>query len=361
MKILYGVQGTGQGHISRARAMAAALSSYPVDVTWLFSGRPRDGLFDMGIFGEFEHRHGLSFTTRAGSLRYWETAINNNLPRFLREARELDLSSYDILVCDYEPVLARAARQQRRKLVGIGHQYAFGPETPKAGASWLQQQIMRRFAPVDVPIGLHWHPYGNNVLPPILDLPKLPVERGEHLLVYLPFEDQDTVTELLQKFPGHKFVQYSPALSEEIRDNVVRLKADISGFKRHLAGCAGVICNSGFELISECLQWRKPVLTKPLEKQMEQHSNALALHQLGYASTTAVFDHNALEEWLSNPRVTADIQFPNVAAELAQWLANGCHETAASLSRTLWQDQGPAKIPAPRPGNTSDHTLAAIA
>ena len=160
MKILYGVQGTGQGHISRARAMAAALSSHPVDVTWLFSGRPRDGLFDMDIFGEFEYRRGLSFTTRAGRLRYWETAINNNLPQFLREARELDLSSYEVLVCDYEPVLARAAKRQGRKLVGIGHQYAFGPETPKAGATWLQQKIMRRFAPVTLPIGLHWHPYG---------------------------------------------------------------------------------------------------------------------------------------------------------------------------------------------------------
>jgi hypothetical protein len=65
-----------------------------------------------------------------------------------------------------------------------------------AGSSWLQQQIMSRFAPVDIPIGLHWHPYGSNVLPPILDLPDLPVSRGGHLLVYLPFEDQDAISRL---------------------------------------------------------------------------------------------------------------------------------------------------------------------
>lgn len=360
MKILYAVQGTGQGHISRARAMAAALARWPVEVTWLFSGRPREALFDMEPFGDFEHRHGLSFTTRAGRLRYWETLVNNNLPRFLREARELDLSGYDLLVSDYEPVVARAARQQGRRVIGIGHQYAFGPDTPRAGASWLQERIMSHFAPVDLPLGLHWHPYSDNILPPILDLPDLPVSRGDHLLVYLPFEDQDAVTRILQGFPQRQFVQYSAALGDEIQANVTRRKADIEGFKRHLASSAGVICNSGFELISECLQWRKPVLTKPLDGQMEQHSNAIALHQLGYASTTAVFDHQALEQWLADPHVTADIQFPDVAAVLAEWLATDCAASPASLSARLWQARGPAKIPAPRPGGM-DRSFAAIA
>jgi len=360
MKILYGVQGTGQGHISRARAMAAALTQWPVEVTWLFSGRPREGLFDMEVFGNFEHRRGLSFTTRAGRLCYLETVLKNNVPRFLREARNLDLGGYDIVVSDYEPVVARAARQQGRKVIGIGHQYAFGPDTPRAGNSWLQERIMNHFAPVDLPLGLHWHPYSDNVLPPILDLPDVPVERGDHLLVYLPFEDQEAVTRILQGFGEREFVQYSAAIGNETRGNVSRRKADIHGFKRHLASSAGVICNSGFELISECLQWRKPVLTKPLDGQMEQHSNAIALHQLGYANTTAVFDHLALEQWLCSPHVTADIQFPDVAARLAQWLATGCQATPETLSARLWQSRGPAKIPAPRPGGAG-RSLAAIA
>ncbi|RLQ23560.1 hypothetical protein DWB85_03145 [Seongchinamella sediminis] len=261
MKIIYGIQGTGQGHISRARAMAAALARWPVEVTWLFSGRPREGLFDMEPFGDFEHRRGLSFTTRAGCLRYGETLLDNSVPRFLQEARNLDLSGYDVVVSDYEPVVARAARRQGRRVIGIGHQYAFGPNTPRAGNSWLQEWIMRHFAPVDVPLGLHWYPYDDNVLPPILDLPDLPVARGEHLLVYLPFEDQDAVSRLLQGFPQRRFVQYSAAITDEVRGNVTRRKADIDGFKQHLASSAGVICSSGFELISECLQWRKPVLT----------------------------------------------------------------------------------------------------
>ena len=339
--------------------MAAALRAYPVEVTWLFTGRPREGLFDMQLFGDYQHRHGLSFTTRAGKLRYGATVRNNKLPRFMREVRELDLDAYDLLVCDYEPVLAHAARRQGRRTIGIGHQYAFGDSTPRTGGSWLQEQILQRFAPAEVPIGLHWYPYADNVLPPILDLPELPVSRGEHLLVYLPFEDQEAVTAILQQFPQHRFVQYSASLVDEERSNVSRRKADIAGFKQCLAGSGGVICNSGFELISECLQWRKPVLTKPLAGQMEQHSNALALELLGYANTAPVFDASALESWLASRHRTAEVHFPDVAARLARWLAGGCRETAAALARELWQRPLPQKIPAPRPGGRRRAALPA--
>ncbi|MBP7664242.1 MAG: glycosyltransferase, partial [Shewanella sp.] len=39
MRILYGVQGTGNGHLSRARVMAKALMKQDIEVDFLFSGR----------------------------------------------------------------------------------------------------------------------------------------------------------------------------------------------------------------------------------------------------------------------------------------------------------------------------------
>ena len=55
MHILYGVQGTGNGHISRANAMAQALARYPdVKVTWLLSGRERAR--GCGAIQQFEWR-----------------------------------------------------------------------------------------------------------------------------------------------------------------------------------------------------------------------------------------------------------------------------------------------------------------
>ena len=56
MKLLYGVQGTGNGHISRARMMAQHFADKNVDVQFLFSGRDPEHYFDMDIFLLFCHK-----------------------------------------------------------------------------------------------------------------------------------------------------------------------------------------------------------------------------------------------------------------------------------------------------------------
>lgn len=69
MKILYGVQGTGNGHLTRSRIMAEHLNKSDLDVTYLISGRDKDELFGMESFGNFEHRAGLTFITEGGRIR----------------------------------------------------------------------------------------------------------------------------------------------------------------------------------------------------------------------------------------------------------------------------------------------------
>lgn len=338
MRILYGVQATGQGHISRARAMAHALSEHNIDVTWLFSGRPRDKLFDMEPFGEFEHRLGLTFVTESGRLRYRKTALSNNLLRFRRDVASLDVTRYDLVVTDYEPVTAWAGKLSDTAVIGLGHQYAFGPGTPVAGDSVIQRTVMQRFAPVARPVGLHWAAFGNNALPPILDLPSIAdIEQEDFVLVYLPFEDQHGVTQWLNQFTGHRFKQYASTLDDTQVGNVERRRANIAGFKDDLARCRGVICNSGFELISECLQWHKPVLTRPLAGQMEQLSNAAALESLGYAAVMRQLDSEHAQHWLDHPRPPPAINFPDVATRLARWLADGARDPADVLCAELWE------------------------
>ncbi|MDO8862753.1 glycosyltransferase family protein [Haliea sp. E1-2-M8] len=338
MRILYGVQATGNGHISRARAMAEALSEHAVDVTWLFSGRERSQLFDMAPFGDFLHRRGLTFVTQGGSVRHWQTLRENHLPQFLRDVRALPLAGFDLVVTDFEPVTAWAGRRAGVPTIGIGHQYAFGPATPLAGDHWLARQIMRRFAPVERPVGLHWHPYSDDVLPPILDLPDCAGEARNHVLVYLPFEDQVAVSALLQQFPATSFRLYGPGLSIGEESNVSLRPTSVATFKRDLASCSGVICNSGFELISECLQWHKPVLTKPLAGQVEQLSNARALGELGHATIVNRLDRDSLEPWLLRRPAPPLLRYPDVAAALAGWLAAGACSELATLQHQLWRD-----------------------
>mgnify|MGYP000683759836 CR=1 FL=1 len=53
MKILYGIQATGNGHISRSRVMAKYFAQAGIEVTYLISGREQSELFDMEIFGDY--------------------------------------------------------------------------------------------------------------------------------------------------------------------------------------------------------------------------------------------------------------------------------------------------------------------
>ena len=277
-------------------------------------------------------------------MRRFDTLRTNAFPQFLHDVKHLDLTPLDLVVTDYEPVVAWAARRAGIRSIGIGHQYAFGPATPVSGGDLVSRLVMRRFAPVVEPVGLHWHPYAVNVLPPILDLPPLGEQRGDHILVYLPFEDQEKVTRVLQAIPDQRFVQYANGLQAGIAGNVVHKPTSTATFKQDLRASAGVLCNSGFELISECLQWGKPVLTKPLAGQMEQLSNAEALRQLGYATVLGQLAPGSVSDWIRSAPAAPTLHFPDVAAALAYWLADGAEEGLESVWRHLW-DMPPHNTP----------------
>ncbi|TKB44708.1 MJ1255/VC2487 family glycosyltransferase [Thalassotalea mangrovi] len=346
MKILYGIQGTGNGHIARSRMMAKYLAESDVDVTYLFSGRPAERYFEMAVFGDYQCRRGLTFATQAGKINYLQTTFGNNLWQFAREVRELPVDDYDLIITDFEPVTAWAGKLARKPVLGIGHQYAFGKNTPLAGESWLAKKIMRHFAPADYSLGLHWAPYNDNVLPPIIDTSLSRQKCENFCLVYLPFEDQRQVTALLNQYPDYQFIQYSPELTDQQQGNVLCQQAAHQRFKEHLARASGVICSSGFELVSECLHLGLPILTKPTQGQMEQHSNALALQQLKKATVMQSLDNASIRRWLAqlsvnDKRVASAI--PDVAPHVVNWILAGEWQSYRALTELLWKQNKPSE------------------
>lgn len=338
MKILYGVQATGNGHISRAVAMSTALAAYPdVEITWLYSGRPKEELF--GVADDFLWRRGMTFATSDGKVSYLKTAITNNFIRLVSDIRSLDPGKYDQMVVDYEPVTAWAAKLRSVPTIGIGHQYAFNFKIPLAGDNFISRSVMKYFAPATKGVGLHWHHFGFPILPPIVDLEghqrQTPIP--EKVVVYLPFEDQSKVIGLLRKIESHDFYLYGPGLDHEDIVNVHTRPLSRHGFKQDLVSASSVLCNSGFELVSECLSMGIRVMTKPLDAQVEQISNAFALSQLGYATVATSLDRDEVAHFLE----TGDyiqISYPAVHFRLAEWLVKGCVQSQEDLATELWRD-----------------------
>ena len=98
----------------------------------------------------------------------------------------------------------------------------------------------------------------------------------------------------------------------------------------------GIISNAGFELASEALQLGKKILAKPLHSQMEQISNAKALHQLGYGQTMNDMDASIIEKWLYDERAV-QITYPNIAAVLVKWIQEGMPEMNADFIESVWK------------------------
>lgn len=341
MRILYGVQGTGNGHIGRARAMANALQAQKVTVDFLFSGRAASQYFSMDAFGQYQTRNGLTFITQRGKVNYWQTLINARPLTCWREITDLRLNSYDLVLNDFEPVSAWAARRQKVTCIGISHQSAFRYAVPKHSSSWFDARIMRHFAPADFHLGLHWYHFEQPVLPPIVNiLPQLNQTTEEkqvtYTLVYLPFEVLTETVSLLHQMPQQHFVYYHPQVKQQYTSHNVTCKPlSHRTFQADLKQCNGVITNGGFELPSEALVLGKNLLLKPLQGQFEQQSNAATLVQLGLAQTLNKLNVSSIQQWLQLP-AAKPVYYPDVASALAKWIVDGKWHQTEPLTQ-LWQ------------------------
>ncbi|UTW44531.1 hypothetical protein KFE80_08995 [bacterium SCSIO 12696] len=337
MKILYGVQATGNGHITRARAMAPALQQQGLQVDYLFSGRRPEQLFDMEPFGNYRCRQGLSFRTHQGKVALWPTAKAIKPSVFFREVRDLDVSDYDLIISDFEPITAWAGFLAKKPVVGLGHQYAFMHPIPQQRGSLLARVVTRWFAPAKVRLGLHWHHFDQPILPPIAPVSVAPQAKVEGLyLVYLPFECLGAIRRLLAPFKQYRFAIYHPEAERADEGNLQFYPPSRSGFHRTMAQACGVIGNAGFGLASEALQMGKKLLVKPLAGQPEQVSNALTLELLELAQVMDQLDTSVAEKWLQQSPAHK-IEYPDVAAAVAQWIAAGDLTTITELAGELWR------------------------
>ncbi len=338
MRILYGVQGTGNGHITRARMLGPALESRGIHVDYLFSGRQPEHYFNMEPFGQYRTREGFTFFTENGEVDMKRTVLNAKLGRFVKDVANLSVKEYDLIVSDFEPITAWASRLKGVKSVGIAHQYAFTHRIPGREHSRFEHLAIPVMTPVNHAIGLHWNSFGKAILPPMIS----PIS-GElrisprKVLVYLPFEDLDRVIEFLKPWSSYDFHIFA-AVDQAYQEGHLRIHPlSREAFHQSMLSCAGVLTSAGFGVCSEAIQVGKHLLVKPLQGQFEQSANATALERLNLGHSMDHLDDIALENWLGrmDQPLTAN-NWPNTSNILADWIADGCNEPLNTLCNRAW-------------------------
>lgn len=342
MRILYGVQGTGNGHITRARMLGPALEARGAQIDYLFSGRDPNAYFGMELFGNYQCREGFTLKTEAGQLKAWQTITGSSPAQFIRDVKNLDTRHYDLVLSDFEPITAWAARLQGTPSIGVAHQYAFNYRIPGRECFGLIAPIMKWFAPAKDPVGLHWNSFGAPLLPPMVAPVRSAAQSApRQVVVYLPFESLDRLISFLAPIQSHDFKIFADVVQPFKRGSVEILPLSREGFADALAISAGVFANAGFGVCSEAIQAGKRLLVKPVIGQIEQEANAVALERLDLGAVMRQFDHEKFELWLNSLKRASATQgrikaWPATAELLADWIMDPERPSVRDLSAHAW-------------------------
>lgn len=306
MSILYAFQATGNGHASRAKVIIPLLRKYaPVDV--LASGTQSHLLHEMDLDYRLE---GMSFIYgQQGNLNYTSTLSQLKPRQLWQDIQNFPLSKYRLIINDFEPVTAWAARKSRQKLIGLSHQASLlSPKSPQPSKpSWLGKFILHHFAPAAVNYGFHFHAYDQDIFTPIIksEIRQLKPQPTEKIMVYLPAVDDWHLIKVFIRIPDKHWLIFSRTCHKEFSFHNITIKPiSTSGWVSNLDSSEGVIMGAGFEGPAEILHLGLKLLIMPIKGQYEQYCNALALAQLG---VPVIFAANQLTPefihgWLSHSK-----------------------------------------------------------
>jgi uncharacterized protein (TIGR00661 family) len=318
MKILYAIQGTGNGHISRAREIVPLLQKYG-EVDLLVSGTEAEVSLSQPLKYKF---HGFSFVFGTnGGVDNWATFKLMNLPQLLKDIRSLPLKQYDLIINDFEPVSAWACRLQKIPSVSLSHQCSFvSPNTPRpAKWSWAEW-LFKYYSPTTNHIGFHFERYADFIHTPVIrsEIRNLKTSNQGHYSVYLPAYDDKTLAKLLNRTKNVQWQVFSKRQKTAYREgNVEIFPVNNEAFNTSMANCAGLLTGGGFEGPAEALFLQKKVLMIPMKGQYEQQCNALAASKIGVPVINEIDDHFVykINNWIADDKKIL-VNFPDETAQI---------------------------------------------
>jgi hypothetical protein len=298
MKILYGIQLTGNGHITRSSQLIKSLIDDGFDVDIITSGSNSQIEIPFKIKKHFE---GLSiYNNDKGSIDWYKTFKMANAKQFFKDIK-YDVSEYDLVISDFEPISAWAAKKSRITSVGFGNQYSFSSnKLPRPSTKdKLSETFLKKFAKCDYNIGLSYNKLDESIYQPIVDENILDKKsKNENFfLIYLPSLSLDYITNQIEDFKSYKWKIYSNEYRKNY-NNIEYKKLNKENFINDMVNCSGIITASGFSTTSEALILNKKLWSIPMKRQYEQLCNAIALKKMGIF--TDFFTKDSIEDWINN-------------------------------------------------------------
>ena len=282
LKILYALQGTGNGHAASAREIIPILETMGEVDVFLAGDQSQ-----VNVPGKRVKRSkGFTFVYNAqGGISIPRTILKNNVVRWLWEVLTISMAEYDVIINDFESITAWAGRIRGYRVVGLGHQFAL----KKGDVPWprktdlLGQAVLKWYAPVADTWGFHFKSNGKRIFTPVIRREvrnQQPEDRG-FFMTYLPAVGLMHLLPVLEKTRANWKVFSKEVNSIQVSGGVTVYPIDAVLFSDSLARCTGILTSAGFETPAESLFLGKKLAVVPIKGQFEQFINAEGLRELG--------------------------------------------------------------------------------
>jgi uncharacterized protein (TIGR00661 family) len=318
VKILYAIQGTGNGHIARAQDIIPILEQYG-DLDLFVSGSQADIKLSYPV--KYKSK-GLSFYFgKSGGVDMFKTFKKNSSREVFKEIKKFPSEKYDVVINDFEPISAWSCQRNGVPCIALSHQSALlSPKVPKPKHfDPVGEWIINHYAPTKAQVGFHFSAFDKNIFTPVIRkrVRDCEVKEKGHYTVYLPAYDDKKLIPLLSKFSKVKWEIFSKHAKKTYHIGKISVyPVNNEEFTLSMASSKGILCGAGFETPAEAIYLQKKLLVVPMKKQYEQHYNAAALKEIGVPILKKVKKKylDTVEEWLdSNERVKID--YPDIASE----------------------------------------------
>ncbi len=315
MRILYGVLSQGQGHINRASVVVRRLRARGHRVDAVLSGDPPPAYLER-VIGAFEHIDVRNFVLQDGALARRRTAFAfaQSLPRRLAEvrrlARRLARDRVDLVLTDFEPLTAWAARLAGVPVVGISGQYRItrtsaAPPPARGTERLFARAIMEAWTP---PLSRYFAVSfledaatrsRTSVVAPIVEdglLERSAAPKG-YGLAYLYSYAPQRVVEALSGLPL-PFRVYGLGARNAV-GTLTFSATDRAAFLDDLLACDRVILNGSFQGVCEAALLKKPILSLPFAGQYEERFNAHQVERAGLGLAADALSRSVVERLLA--------------------------------------------------------------
>ena len=320
MKILYAIQGTGNGHLARATEIVPLLQKM-AEIDVLVSGIQGD--IELPFPVKYK-RHGLSFIFgKKGGVSFSETIKRARPLRLLKDIYSLPVTEYDLVLCDFEPVTAWACKLRKKTCIGVSHQNAvLHTNAPRpAHGDWIGQFILKNYAPAIQKYGFHFEALDSSNFTPVIrtSIRQASVSSEGHFTVYLPAYSDEEIIEALAPFQSVTWEVFSKHSKQAYqKHNIVVQPVSLDKFTKSFTSCNGILCTAGFETPAEAIFMGKNLCVIPMKKQYEQACNAAFLEKMGILVLPELkHQQTNLKQWITDSE-PLQINYPNNTFKIFQ-------------------------------------------